>query len=255
LDSGKPFSSICVPSDKNVESETGIDCAQADSADCAKTAVPSARGFKSNPGAKTLWEKISAFASKFFSMFKTGAKPQCGATEQDNGTTKAFVTTPAASEPAASAPQTTAPAVTTKPTTTAPSMGTPAAEPSDNLSFEKKVAELVNAERAKHGLAPLTLSAELSDIARIKSQDMRDNNYFSHTSPVFGSTFSLLKSHGISYRAAGENIAKGYKTPEAVMDGWMNSPGHRANILSAKYTKIGVGYVAGGNYWTQVFIG
>jgi uncharacterized protein YkwD len=84
---------------------------------------------------------------------------------------------------------------------------------------------------------------------------MHDNNYFSHTSPTFGSTFSLLKTHGISYRAAGENIAMGYTTPEAVMNGWMNSSGHRANILSANFTLIGVGYVASGNYWTQVFVG
>jgi uncharacterized YkwD family protein len=125
----------------------------------------------------------------------------------------------------------------------------------DNLSYEKQVAQLVNEARAENGLSPLTLSGELSDIARLKSQDMHDNNYFDHTSPTYGDPFEMLTSFGVSYRAAGENIAVGYATPEAVVDAWMNSPGHRANILNASYTQIGVGYVADGNYWTQEFIG
>ena len=65
----------------------------------------------------------------------------------------------------------------------------------------------------------------------------------------------MMKAFGLSYRSAGENIAYGYRTPQAVVNGWMNSSGHRANILNASYTKIGVGYVASGNYWTQMFIG
>ena len=125
----------------------------------------------------------------------------------------------------------------------------------DNLSFEQQVAVLVNEQRAANGLAPLALSEELSNAARAKSQDMHDNNYFSHTSPTYGSPFDMLKSFGISYRAAGENIAMGYSSPEAVVNAWMNSAGHRANILSSSYTQIGVGYVADGNYWTQEFIG
>jgi len=125
----------------------------------------------------------------------------------------------------------------------------------DSLSFEQQVVTLVNQQRAANGLAPLTLSTELSNVARTKSQDMHDNNYFSHTSPTYGSPFDMLTSFGISYSSAGENIAMGYATPEAVMNAWMNSPGHRANILNASYTKIGVGYVASGNYWTQEFIG
>ena len=120
--------------------------------------------------------------------------------------------------------------------------------------YEKKVVELVNKERAKYNLSPLTYDWQLSRVARIKSQDMKDNGYFSHTSPTYGSPFNMMKSFGISYSYAAENIAKGQKTPEAVVNAWMNSSGHRANILSDKYTKIGVGYVAGGNYWTQMFI-
>ncbi len=122
------------------------------------------------------------------------------------------------------------------------------------LEYEKEVVRLVNVERTKRGLLPLTMDWQLSRVARYKSQDMRDNGYFAHNSPVYGSPFQMIKSFGISYRTAGENIAKGYKTPAAVVNGWMNSAGHRANILNASFTKIGVGYVASGNYWTQLFI-
>lgn len=122
------------------------------------------------------------------------------------------------------------------------------------LTYEEEVVRLVNKERTARGLSPLTVDWQLSRVARYKSQDMCDRNYFSHTSPTYGSPFQMIKSFGISYRTAGENIAKGHKTPEAVVNGWMNSSGHRANILNASFTKIGVGYVANGNYWTQMFI-
>ena len=120
--------------------------------------------------------------------------------------------------------------------------------------YEKKVVELVNEIREQNGLKKLTHDWELSRVARFKSQDMKDNKYFSHTSPVYGSPFEMIKNFGISYRSAGENIARGYANPEAVVNGWMNSSGHRANILNSSYTKIGVGYVRNGNYWTQMFI-
>lgn len=119
-------------------------------------------------------------------------------------------------------------------------------------SLERQVVALVNQERAAYGLSPLTLSTDLSDGARLKSQDMRDNRYFDHNSPTYGTPFEMMRSLGITYRAAAENIAMGYRTAEAVVDGWMNSPGHRANILSDKYTEIGVGHVDG--YWTQWFV-
>ena len=125
---------------------------------------------------------------------------------------------------------------------------------SSTAAYEAEVVRLVNAERAKQGLSPLTQDWQLSRVARYKSQDMRDLGYFSHTSPTYGSPFDMMRSFGISYRTAGENIAKGYQSPEAVVNGWMNSPGHRANILNSSYTHIGVGYVASGNYWTQMFI-
>ncbi len=123
------------------------------------------------------------------------------------------------------------------------------------LDYESEVVRLVNEARAENGLASLTENWELSRVARYKSQDMKDNRYFSHTSPTYGSPFTMMKNFGISYRSAGENIAMGQRTPEVVVNAWMNSSGHRANILNASFTEIGVGYVADGNYWTQMFIG
>lgn len=123
------------------------------------------------------------------------------------------------------------------------------------LNYEKEVVRLVNEIRVKNGLKELTYDWELSRVARYKSQDMKDNRYFSHTSPTYGSPLQMIKNFGISYRSAGENIAKGYSTPQAVVNGWMNSSGHRANILNSSFTHIGVGYVANGKYWTQMFVG
>lgn len=122
-------------------------------------------------------------------------------------------------------------------------------------AYESEVVRLVNQIRQENGLSPLTANWELSRVARYKSQDMKDNGYFSHTSPTYGTPFQMIKAFGLSFRTAGENIAKGYASPQAVVNGWMNSSGHRANILNASYKQIGVGYVAGGHYWTQMFMG
>ena len=122
-------------------------------------------------------------------------------------------------------------------------------------SYEQEVIRLVNEIRVKNGLKALEYDWQLGRVARYKSQDMKDNRYFSHTSPVYGSPFDMMKNFGLSYRSAGENIAMGQRTPQAVVDAWMNSSGHRANILNSSFTHIGVGYVADGNYWTQMFIG
>ena len=133
---------------------------------------------------------------------------------------------------------------------------TPQAPESDPASgFEKAVADLVNAQRANHGLSALTFSEKLADGARAKSLDMARNNYFSHNSPTYGSAFDMMKTFGITYKTAGENIAKGYSSPEAVVTAWMNSESHRENILHPGYTAIGVGYIADGGYWTQWFTG
>lgn len=126
---------------------------------------------------------------------------------------------------------------------------------SSSLSqFEQQVITLTNAERAKEGLPALQADTTLMQSARAKSDDMAKNNYFSHTSPTYGSPFDQMKSFGISYKAAAENIAQGQKTPQEVVEAWMNSSGHRANIMNSSYTHIGVGYSSNGNYWTQQFI-
>ena len=121
-------------------------------------------------------------------------------------------------------------------------------------AYEKEVLRLVNIERAAAGLKPLTLHTELSKVARIKSQDMKNNNYFDHNSPVYGTPSEMMEKFGIRYTAAAENIAMGYFTPAVVVEGWMNSSGHRKNIMNANFTHIGIGHVASGNYWTQMFI-
>ena len=123
------------------------------------------------------------------------------------------------------------------------------------LAEERAVVSLVNEIRVQYGLAALTIDESLCRYARVKSQDMHDSRYFDHNSPAYGSPFDMMRSFGISYAYAGENIAQGYVSAEAVVDAWMNSAGHRANILSADFTSIGVGYVADGGYWTQWFIG
>lgn len=121
-------------------------------------------------------------------------------------------------------------------------------------AIEKQVLTLTNQERAKGGLKPLATDAPLTESARAKSTDMRSNNYFDHKSPTLGSPFDQMKARGIDYKSAAEKIAMGQRTPEEVVKGWMNSPGHRANIMNGNYTHIGIGYDAQGHYWTQQFI-
>ena len=126
---------------------------------------------------------------------------------------------------------------------------------SDLNQFEQEVVDLTNQEREKQGLAPLKIDTELSKSAREKSRDMQENGYFDHNSPTYGSPFDMMEAFGIDYQTAGENIAKGQPTPEEVVNAWMNSEGHRENILNGSFTHIGVGYNEDGNVWTQQFIG
>lgn len=130
-------------------------------------------------------------------------------------------------------------------------------ESSIEYEFANEVLRLVNIEREKLGVSPLSMSSELLKVATVKSQDIVDHNYFSHTSPTFGGLRELLEYHSITYRRAGENLATGQKTPESVVNAWMNSEGHRTNIMNPEFNTIGVGIVAGGMYggytWTQLF--
>ncbi|MFS0727148.1 CAP domain-containing protein [Paenibacillus sp. 1P07SE] len=124
---------------------------------------------------------------------------------------------------------------------------------SQDSAYAAEVVSLVNQERSKAGLAPLASDAALSRVALDKAKDMYHNNYFSHQSPTYGSPFDMMRSYGISYSYAGENIASGQRTPQEVVTAWMNSPGHKANILGANFTKIGVGFY--NNQWVQHFTG
>ena len=131
----------------------------------------------------------------------------------------------------------------------------PNAAPLSDL--ETEVFNLVNQQRKSNGLPALTYNWEVARCARYKSQDMINKGYFSHTSPTYGSPFNMMENFGIKFSAAAENIAKGQRTPQEVMNAWMNSSGHRANILSKNVTQIGVGAAKSSNgtlYWTQMFI-
>ncbi|RAI91185.1 putative YkwD family protein [Paenibacillus pabuli] len=176
-------------------------------------------------------------------------------------------------KPAAKPDQTTKPAQPTTPAKPAQEekpATTPAKDPSNSgtgtgtttgnsgsestqSDFAAQVVKLVNAERAKAGLSALASDALLDKVAVAKVKDMSNNNYFDHQSPTYGSPFDMMKQFGVTYSYAGENIAKGQKTPQEVVTAWMNSEGHRANILNKNFTKIGVGYYNG--YWAQEFIG
>lgn len=183
--------------------------------------------------------------------------------QQFNGgnatTSKAAPAAPAAPANAA-APAPAAPAKNTVPAPAAPAKDTAPAAPSASAAlgnYEQQVVDLVNKERASAGLPALKVNTKLAAVAEKKAEDLRDKNYFDHQSPTYGSPFDMMKQFGITYTSAGENIAKGQKTPQEVMNGWMNSPGHRANILNSSYTEIGVGYVTDSNgttYWVQHFI-
>jgi len=171
-------------------------------------------------------------------------------------------TTPTKAVPAKSVPGKSVPAkaVPTKavPAKTTPAKTTTTSSSAADRKLVQEVITLVNQERAKQGLAPLKENVKLSSVAKIKSGDMVANNYFDHTSPTYGSPFDMMKKFGITYTAAGENIAMGQPTAASVMSAWMNSPGHRANILSKNFTEIGVGIArdkSGTIYWTQQFIG
>ncbi|MCA0988341.1 CAP domain-containing protein [Guptibacillus algicola] len=130
------------------------------------------------------------------------------------------------------------------------------AEPSGEISKEvQQVIDLTNKERRKQGLPDLKAYTKLSDVAQEKSRDMQEKNYFSHTSPTYGSPFDMMRDFGVDFNTAGENIAQGQQTPQSVVDAWMKSEGHRKNIMNKSFTHIGVGLVQDGHYWTQMFIG
>ena len=148
-------------------------------------------------------------------------------------------------------PETSAPAEA--PSVPVPPQATQA--PSTDNSYAYQVIELVNQERVKYGLAALAADETLMNAAQKRAAETVTS--FSHTRPNGASFSSVLSEYGVNYRTAGENIAYGQRTPQEVVNAWMNSSGHRANILNSKYTKIGVGCYKSGStyYWSQLFTG
>ena len=140
-----------------------------------------------------------------------------------------------------------------RPSTSTPSTSTPSQSTTANSSYAAQVVSLVNAERAKQGLSALTIDTKVQQAAQTRAGELKTS--FAHTRPSGASCFTALTEAGVSYSRAGENIAYGQSTPEAVVQAWMNSSGHRANILSSSFTTIGVGYtvVNGTAYWAQLF--
>jgi uncharacterized YkwD family protein len=183
----------------------------------------------------TTTTSYNTFLQQYFSKYYT--TPTTTTVKQPTTTTNTTTTSPA-------------PAPTTNTTTTAPT--------GDFGAYQQEVLNIVNKERTSRGLSALKFNTEVSKVATLKSQDMIDKGYFDHNSPTYGSPFDMMKKFGITYRSAGENIAMGQKTPQEVMTAWMNSEGHRKNILNSSFTEIGIGIAKDSNgrlYWTQMFIG
>jgi uncharacterized protein YkwD len=154
------------------------------------------------------------------------------------------------------APKPTAPSDPPRTPTTAPAP--PANPPGGNTSFTAQVVTLTNAERAKAGCGALTVNSILTSAAQAHSADMAAHNYFDHNSQDGRSPFDRITAAGYQFSTAAENIAAGQRTPQDVMTSWMNSPGHKANILNCALHEIGVGYATSssstyGAYWTQDF--
>jgi uncharacterized YkwD family protein len=193
--------------------------------------------------------------------FQFGGQQGKAPIQQQQPTAPAPNQQPAAPAPTAPAPKPAAPAPTAPAPAPAPAAPKPAAPAApapatgDVAQFVQQVIDLTNAQRSKNGLPALKADSQLNGVAQKKSVDMAQNNYFSHTSPTYGSPFDMMRDFGVTYRSAGENIAQGQRTPQEVVTAWMNSEGHRKNILSANFTHIGVGYEKSGNHWTQMFIG
>ena len=168
----------------------------------------------------------------------------------------AAISAPAATKAPASTPRPTAAPTakpTAKPTSTTISSGDYTTE--STTMQEQKLLNLLNHDRAANGLPALTLDSELSRIARIKSQDMLAGGYFSHTSPTYGSVRDMLTRFGYPYSAASENIAR-HSTLEKAQAALISSPGHRRNVLSTTFTKVGIGVATtpeGYVYITQIF--
>lgn len=207
-------------------------------------------------------EEIGAILGNSGNFCPDGEKPGTGTPETPAPETPA----PEAPAPETPAPETPAPETpapeTPAPETPAPETPAPpiveapdTQEPEESvLSYAQQVVKLVNEEREKAGLPALTVQKDITAAANVRAREIKQS--FSHTRPNGSSFSTALKEQGVAYRGSGENIAWGQKTPEQVMKGWMNSEGHRANILNKNFKNIGVGYYQdekGVNHWVQLF--
>lgn len=193
---------------------------------------------------------VSGNCNNWTSLFQNLKNGNCSSASSGSKAPAASSQTPASSSKAPASSKQPAP-VSSRPASSASAA-------SAYSDFQNQVVQLVDQQRAANGLGTLSVDSALTKTATLKSQDMAKLGYFDHTSPTYGSPFDMMKQFGITYRTAGENIAMGQTTPQQVMNDWMNSPGHRANILNSSFTKIGVGIArnsAGRYYWTQQFIG
>ena len=222
-------------------------------------AVPEASGEAEPPHSAEAEAPSETAQEPHGAQQKQAAGKTPAATSARPAPTSPQATKPAATKPAAPGIQLpTRPAQQPTQQATRPTPTKPASPDSGsgNQSYAERVVELVNQERAKEGLAPLTVNKSAEAAALVRARETEKS--FSHTRPNGSSFSTALTEQGVSYRSAGENIAWGQKTPEQVMQGWMNSSGHRANIMNPRFTSIGVGYyrsASGTNYWTQLFIG
>ncbi|MBT3153177.1 CAP domain-containing protein [Streptomyces sp. CHD11] len=176
--------------------------------------------------------------------------PASGPTTAPKPTTAAPRPTETAPEPTVAAPKPGTSAL--KPPTTAPAPTATASPPAASGAVAR-VVELVNAERGKAGCSPVELNATLSEAARKHSEDMAASGTMSHTGSDGSDPGDRITRAGYAWSTYGENVAHGYSTPEQVMQGWMTSPGHKANILNCAFEEIGVGLAQPGAYWTQDF--
>jgi uncharacterized YkwD family protein len=214
-------------------------------------------------GSVTIKQAPTGFPSYIWDLIQTPAGNQPNETPSGTPsyqTPTGYPTEQTPANPAPSNPTYQAPSPPAGQAQPSPAYQTPAAPAgqaqqgsAEATQFAQQVLDLVNQERAKAGVGALTMSAELSNMAMVKAQDMYNNNYFDHNSPTHGSPFDMMKAFGITYNTAGENIAKGQSSPSQVMNDWMNSPGHRANILNSSFTSIGIAYY--NSEWVQEFTG
>ena len=230
---------------------------------------PAASHSEEQPAASSSSQSSSTFVSQ-----PSSSSPAVSSSPSSSAASSApTVSSPVVSFPTVTQPPTSRPAASSPSSSSAPSQpntgssqaqssqpvssGSGVSQPSDGLSsFAQQVVDLVNVERAKAGLQPLAVHTGATVAAQVRAVETEQS--FSHTRPDGSSFTTALTEQGVSYRSAGENIAWGQRTPQQVMEGWMNSSGHRANILSERFTAIGVGYyrsASGVNYWTQLFIG